>query len=137
MKIYTKDLSSEFVSILNEYKYDVNASIEVAVEECAKSAVKELRQTSPRGSGKTAGEYAKAWTYTKDKFNRNFGLFGVKVHNGKHYRLTHLLENGHDIINKNGVKVGRSKAIPHIKPVEEKTVAMFEDEIVRRINDIK
>ena len=47
--------------------------------------------------------------------------------------LTHLLEHGHDII-KNGVKVGRTKAQPHIKPVEEEGKALFIDEVTKEVN---
>ena len=62
---------------------------------------------------------------------------GAIVYNASQPSLTHLLENGHDVIS-HGVKVGRARAIPHIKPVEEETKQYFEelivDEIERRLS---
>ena len=48
--------------------------------------------------------------------------------NKTNYRLTHLLEFGHNL--KNGEK---AKAIPHIRKVEEKMSKEFEEKLKKKI----
>ena len=52
----------------------------------------------------------------------------IVVHNTNHFQLTHLLENGHVVINLYGT-YGRTNGKKHIKPVEE----WANNEIVSRI----
>lgn len=63
---------------------------------------------------------------------------GAIVYQSAQPGLTHLLENGHPIV-RNGVKVGDSPSIPHIKPAEEIGVRYFEEiiqeEIERRLSE--
>lgn len=97
----------------------VDATVLLASKDAAKKAadytVRELKATSPKGS---TGKYAKGWkTKAQDG--------GQVVYNEKQYQLTHLLENGHDVV-VNGKKVGHAKAYPHIKPAEQKGVEQFE-----------
>lgn len=93
-------------------------------EKAAKRAQTRLKSTSP------GRKYARGWKVKKDRD-------GATVYNASQPSLTHLLENGHDVIS-HGVKVGRARAIPHIKPVEEETKVYFEElivsEIQRRLN---
>ena len=42
-----------------------------------------------------------------------------KVIHNKQYQLVHLLELGHDLKNKNGIKYGDVKAYPHVKDAQE------------------
>ena len=97
----------------------VGAVAMLATKDAAKQAaditVKRLKSTSPKGA---TGRYAKSW-----KAKAQDG--GQVVYNEKHYRLTHLLENGHDIVS-NGKKVGHAKAQPHIKPAEQEGIETFE-----------
>ena len=46
--------------------------------------------------------------------------------------MTHVLEFGH--VTRNG---GRTKAIPHIRPVEEKYSKEYEKELKQKIGGIK
>ena len=50
------------------------------------------------------------------------------VHNSKNYQLTHLLEDGHVVVNKHGV-VGRASAHKHIEPVRD----WAQEELVHQI----
>jgi hypothetical protein len=107
---------------LEIYVEDIGETVEETSNQIGKEARDELKQTSPKKTGK----YAKGWTVRKDKKNKNY--YTVKVWNRTDYQLTHLLEFGH--ATKNG---GRTKAIPHIRPVEEKYKNKFEKQLKDKI----
>lgn len=88
---------------LQEYTEEVVEALEKTEKELADEAVRTLKQTSPKKSGK----YARSWTQTKQGKKRI-------VHN-RRYQLTHLLEKGH--AKRNG---GRVAARVHIAPVEQR-----------------
>lgn len=97
--------------------------IQEAAEEAANWAKKELRATSP----KRFGEYAKEWKVQKGRLRTGTRTF---VYNDKRYMLSHLLEYGHPTGNG-----GRTKGTPFIKPVESMANQMFEQEVIRRIEN--
>ncbi len=106
--------------ILGEYAHQVKSEVEQAQTETVKEAVQNLRTTSPKGHGKTAGKYAKGWASKKQ------GKVDV-VYNRTDYQLTHLLEDGH--ANRDG---SRTAARPHIKQVEEQAIETF----TKKVTDI-
>ena len=112
--------ADELVSLLKEYTDEVTEGMEDAKEENAKEAVKILKSTSPVGRRKRR-KYKDGWRAKK------VGTAWV-VHNATNYQLTHLLEKGHAL--KNG---GRSRAFPHIAPVEQKAIKSYEDKLARRL----
>lgn len=116
-------LDRELMKYLNEYKEDISEIVEKVANEVGKEAVTELKTVSPKGFRK---EYHKGWRVKKDKIGKN--RYIVKIHNKTDYQLTHLLEFGH--ATRNG---GRTKAIPHIRPVEEKYSKKFEQELKEKI----
>ena len=119
------DLTKEINKILTDYCKDVDNTMIEVEEEVANEAVKKLKQTSPKKKkGKKAGHYAKSWAIDQ-KSKKQYAQ--TIIHN-KDYQLTHLLENGHDII-RNGKVVGHASPQPHIKPVEE----WVQKEMVERI----
>lgn len=105
------DLEDEIKKILDEYAEDVEETVDQTAMAVAKLGAQKLKCSSPKNKGK----YAKSWSWKK--IGAPLGHAQYTVYNAKHYRLTHLLENGHLIRNQNGT-YGRTKAIPHIKPVE-------------------
>lgn len=107
---------------LQEYVEDIQESVEETTDTLTKEAVQELKQTSPKGKGTREQPYHKGWTKQKNKKSK--GKYTVKIHNKTNYQLTHLLEFGH--VTRNG---GRTKAIPHIRPLEEKYNKVYEQEI--------
>lgn len=116
--ITPEKLAETLTHDLQLYCADTQIMISQAVDKRAAELVKELKETSPKEKGKNGGAYAKSWT-SKVETN-NFSRYTRRVYNRKHYRLTHLLENGHE--KRNG---GRTKAILHIGPASEKIQAEF------------
>lgn len=114
-KIKVDDLSKEIMKCLDEFKDVTEEACEKGVLETANEAVRELRSAHPAGSGEYGSwdEYNKGWTKRTNK-SKQKGILSV-VWNQKHYRLTHLLEKGHAKVNG-----GRTRAFPHIAPVEQK-----------------
>lgn len=114
-------IAKDLAEILDSYSKEVREAAKKDIEQVAKSTAKSLRQTSPKSPG--GGEYARSWTATRQDN-------GWIVHNKRHYRLTHLLENGHVIRNQYGTW-GRAQAEPHIKDAEEQAI----EELVRKIEE--
>lgn len=77
-------------------------------------------------SHRNHGSYAKGWTTKNGKKVKD--MYSKVAYNKKYYRLTHLLEFGH--ATRNGK---RTKAIPHIRPTEEKYKKEFVEELERKI----
>lgn len=102
------DELSDISRILTKYTKEITEGVRAAALQAGEGAVGELRTTSPRKTGK----YSKSW---KIKVEEGYGTIHVTVHNARHYRLTHLLENGH--ANRDG---SMTRGQSHIKPAEEK-----------------
>ena len=119
-KIKVDELSKTILEYLEEFKDVTEEACQNGVLETADEAVRELRNAHPIGSeGQPAGkygswnEYNKGWTKRTQR-KKKAGIEAV-VWNQKHYRLTHLLEKGHALVDG-----GRTQAFPHIAPVEQK-----------------
>lgn len=114
---------------LSDIMKEIGAVTEIEVIEAANIAgktasdkvVKRLKMTSPKRKGK----YARGWKVKKEG--------NVYIVYNEHPGYTHLLENGHDVI-RNGAKVGRARAIPHIKPAEEEGKELFIEETIKEVN---
>ena len=111
MGIKVSELAQELAQGLSEYSQEVADAIK-------KATVQELKSTSPVLTGSYAKGWAKKNTYESKSSKRN------TVYNKTDYQLTHLLEKGH--VGRDGRRV---KAIEHIRPVEEKAAAEFEDKV--------
>lgn len=120
--IKPEELQEVLKDYLENYVEDITEGVEDTTDTLTKEAVKELKETSPRGKGTREKPYHKGWTKQKGKENR--GRYTVKIHNKTNYQLTHLLEFGH--ATRNG---GRTKSIPHIRPLEEKYNKLYEQRI--------
>lgn len=70
--------------------------------------------------------YARGWTVSATND-------GYVVHNKPHYRLTHLLENGHNVKNQYGETGKEAKPHPHIKSAEIEGVQKFIDEVNQKL----
>lgn len=105
-------------SLLREVGVDASDSMNEAIDEIGKEAVRKMQLASPVRKpkyGKDKG-YAKAWKFKKNAKGRN-GQIESKVYNERG-NLTHILEYGHPIV-RNGKVVGNADPQPHIEPVNE------------------
>lgn len=122
MAIKIDKLSDEIMKGLIEYKDLVADDVKSIVKKVGNDTKNEIKNNAP----KRTGAYKKSWSVKITKENSN--ALTVTVHSKNRYRLTHLLEKGHA---KRGG--GRTKAIPHIGPAEEKAIKELYDEISRKI----
>jgi hypothetical protein len=116
------NLAAEIMKGLTEYKDLATADMKTAVRKAGKSVKKDIQANAP----KKTGAYSKSWTVKTTKETSE--SLELTVHSPKKYQLAHLLEKGHA---KRGG--GRTKAIPHIAPAEEKAVKDLEADIKRAL----
>lgn len=124
-KINSEDLSEAILREMEKYVTATEEELKKIAQEVAKEGVKKLKKISPRGNGSRKGNYADEWS-VKAVSNRN-GQFSFVIYNRKKPGLTHLLEKGHQL-----ASGGRTRAIPHIKPVEE----WCKEEYERRVKEM-
>ena len=125
MSVSVEQMADEIAKMLTEYETAIVKNVDTSGKAVADKGAKQLRQTSPKRTGK----YAKSWGVTREE-----GAFGENakyiIHNKKHYRVAHLLEHGHVMANGK-----RTKAIPHIKPVEEQVIREYAKKVREAIED--
>ena len=124
-EVKIKDLASEVLKGLTEYKDLVTDDMKAAVRKAGKSVKNDIRANAP----KKTGAYSKSWTVKTTKETSD--SLELTVCSPSKYQLAHLLEKGH--AKRNG---GRTKAIPHIAPAEKKAVKELEDDIKRSLGGI-
>lgn len=114
------ELSKAIADELTLLQESSTQAVKQAAKETAADIRDDIKSNAPRGR---SGKYAKSWrtrvteeTHTSITYTVHAGPDG--------YRLAHLLEYGHA---KRGG--GRTKAISHIKPAEERGAQEFENKI--------
>ena len=110
--------ADELMDVLNDFVDDEKQVADRVFHETADDTKKKLQLTSPRRDGSGGGDYAKGWEVKIDKAGLNGDSFMYTVCNPKHYRLTHLLERGHQSFNQYGGPYRRARAKKHIKKAE-------------------
>lgn len=129
-KIDVSELASEINSIMQDFVEATEETVDEAVKTASKHAVQQLRNANPPGSGQYSPwskEYNKSWKVMQTKSDKRYHRKAT-IYNEKHYRLTHLLEKGHALVNG-----GRTRAFPHIAQVDEKAQEELMDLIKRGI----
>ena len=89
-----------------EFEIDYKSVMDMYSDRCLNIVI----EKSPKGKRKS-NKYADGWV--ADAKDTKTG-YEVEIKNKTNYQLTHLLENGHLIVNKRG-GVGWSPAKPHIQ----------------------
>ena len=118
MSIKIDDLAREVMKGLDEYADVTTEQVKRAVRKAGNTVRKEIQQNAP----KNTGDYAKSWAVKKVRESSH--TLELVVHSKNRYQLTHLLEFGHCL--RNG---GRTRAMPHIAPAEEKGIEQLEKQI--------
>lgn len=124
-KVKPETFSKAVKQYLEIYVEDIGEQVEETANQIGNEAKNELKEESQK-LFKGTGKYAKGWSVKKDRKNKSY--YVVKIWNKTNYQLTHLLEFGH--ATRNGK---RTKAFPHIRPVEEKYSKEFEKELEKKI----
>lgn len=117
-RVTADELESVIGDYLTEYSQEVKDNVKKLTEEVSEEAIEELKNTSPKKSGK----YARAWAGKKEG-NK------IIIYNAKG-QLTHLLEHGHTLW-----QGGRTRAFPHIKPVEQNLIKKYEEGVKKAIEE--
>ena len=102
-------LSTAIETELAKYSQEVADQIKKDVQEVAKECLEEIKQKSPKRTGK----YRRGWR-AEVVFESNEDI-RIVVHNKTSGQLTHLLELGHAKVNG-----GRVEGRPHIGPAEQR-----------------
>jgi|GEM_PF-2205895 len=119
-------LSKEINKITQTYLKDVNSTVNIVATEVAKAAQKELTQRSKDYGWKG---YAKNW---RIKDASTPGNVSKIIYNFKYGPLVHLLEKGH--ATRNGTS--RTRAFPHVGPVEEKFTEIYEERMIDALSNM-
>ena len=115
MSIKIDDLAREVMKGLDEYADVTTEQVKKAVRKAGNTVRKEIQENAP----KNTGDYTKSWAVKKVRESSH--TLELVVHSKNRYQLTHLLEFGHCL--RNG---GRTRAMPHIAPAEEKGIEQLE-----------
>lgn len=121
-----KSLTAQINDVLDDIHTVLQDDYEGAAKEISRECVQRLKAVKWKTN--TGKNYSATWTLKRDK--RSGGHLGTWiVHNSKNYQLTHLLENGHAVVNAKGSTGKRAEAHKHIEPV----YLWAQDELVRQI----
>jgi len=126
------NLDAVIGELLADYGDLVYDTLADAVEDVTQDATKKLHEVDTfRTSGHAYGPYSGDWMNEAETYSRIHQK--RVVYNDTHYRLTHLLENGHVIRNGTGRTYGRTGKYPHIDTVQDWAVEELRNRIKRKI----
>lgn len=91
--------------------FDIQVEYDKIVDEYADKCCDTVKQKAKQVIKEHRGRYIKGWTTKTEKTYS--GGYSVVVYNETDWQLTHLLENGHEIVNKRD-GTGWASAKPHI-----------------------
>lgn len=122
-KVKIDDLTKTMRSMLSDYCDDVVDDTKEVVDKITQDAKKIVRKNAPVKTGAYKKSISSRTAYESIVEKRNVIYAG-----GEHYRLTHLLENGH--AKTNG---GRTRAFPHWKQGNDYIVEQLPKQLKKKI----
>lgn len=123
------DFTAIVADVMDEYGKEVEADARKVCTEIAPEIVQELKASSPR-SPYPHEHYAEGWTYEVQ--TNSYGVVKITAYNATKPQLTHLLENGHEVVAK-GKHYGRIKGEKHIAPVQKWAVERIMKELESKL----
>lgn len=118
------NLQKAVASVLQEFEESTTETVQRVTNELAKEGLSKVKAASPvSGKSSKRGAYKTGWS--KKVIANRFGASAI-IYNGKFPGLVHLLEKGHAL--RSG---GRSRAIPHVAPVQD----WMNEELRKRIEE--
>ena len=120
----SSDLQKAVETVLQEYEESMTETVQRVTNELAKDGLSKVKAASPvSGKSPKSSAYRSGWS--KKVITNRLGASAI-IYNGKYPGLVHLLEKGHAL--RNG---GRSRAQPHVAPVQE----WMSNELQKRIEE--
>lgn len=139
MEIDVTELTKSLVEACRFQTNEIKQKVQDGIDKIGKETLKEVKKLSPvyqgaypdgvkyRDKGQKGGTYRKGWEL--NSLNRNGTVRNII--SNKHYSHVHLLELGHDLLDKNGEKYGYVSKREHVsiaqKHAEEKVDKLLED----------
>ncbi len=93
------NISKSLKAILDEYGEEIRGELSLAVADTTKATLTELKSLSPVKTG----SYRKGW---RSKIEQTrWGTVNASIYNETDWQLTHLLNDGHDYVDRNGQRI--------------------------------
>lgn len=126
ININLEDFAEVLMSDLKKYTMSKTEKIQITAEKIGRKALRKIKKRSPR----LTGDYRKGWVI-KIIRRTPTSLYIRIEQKGEEWRLTHLLEDGHETR-----KPGRrARAFPHIQNIEDEANAELAAEIDRILRE--
>lgn len=123
-------ITAQMEKLLREYSNDIQDVLEDTEKEVAKETVKRLKAASPVNKenykGAKPGTYRRGWRVSVD-------IDEVVVHNTTGWQLTHILNNGHAVVNRYGDTGSRVAGDNHISNEARWAETEFPDRVVQAL----
>lgn len=130
-KVKVDGIGEAVFDILSDYRDEVTGATLSVVEAVGRRTTDAVKQNiSSAGIGGT-----KYKNSIRLKVNRGRMISRATIYSERHYRLTHLLEYGHNVV-LHGKVVGTTRAFPHWQKAEETANKTLESEIKRVVQKL-